>query len=189
MPDLTLVAGPNGSGKSTFSASIALEGITHVVDPDAIARQLDAEQPARAAISAARQAIVRSRSLIAARESFIVESTLAGHGAISLIHDAKRAGYRVLLAYVALGNQDLHIERVRLRASRGGHDIPDADIRRRYSRSLLRAPEAVRLADETLIFDNSGSELELAMRLRKGKITWQASSIPRWIQDLALRLE
>lgn len=37
------------------------------------------------------------RSLVAARESFVVESTLAGHGAISLMSDAKRAGYRVVL--------------------------------------------------------------------------------------------
>ena len=34
---LTLVAGPNGSGKSTLTAAIAFEGLTSVVDPDAIA--------------------------------------------------------------------------------------------------------------------------------------------------------
>jgi predicted ABC-type ATPase len=40
--------------------------------------------------------------------------------------------------YVALGDADLQIERVRLRAALGGHDIPDVDIRRRYFRSLSR---------------------------------------------------
>ena len=189
MPTLTLVAGPNGSGKSTLTASIAFEGLTSVVDPDAIARILDAEQPSRAAIAAARQAIVRCRSLLANRESFILESTLAGHGGFSLMRAAKRAGYRALLIYVALGDPDLHIERVRLRVSQGGHDIPDADIRRRYGRSLLRAPEVMRLADETVVLDNSGTRPERILMLMGGQIIWRASSVPLWVQELALRLE
>lgn len=138
MPTLILVAGPNGSGKTTLSAKIAA-GVT-IIDPDAIARTIDLADPSRAAIPAARRAIMMCRSLISLRESFIVESTLAGHGAISLMRVAKRAGYRTLLIYV---------ERVRLRAAQGGHDIPDADIRRRYFRSLsaLRVPVCVFLAD------------------------------------------
>jgi predicted ABC-type ATPase len=64
------------------------------------------------------------RSLITQRESLIAESTLAGHGAISLMAWAKRAGYRTLLIYVALGEPELHIDRVRLRVAQGGHDIP-----------------------------------------------------------------
>lgn len=82
-----------------------------------------------------------------ARDRFVLESTLAGKGAISIMRNAKQAGYRTLLIYVALGDPELRIERVRLRVSRGGHDIPDTDIRRRYWRSLSRAPEAILLAN------------------------------------------
>jgi predicted ABC-type ATPase len=78
-PRLTLVAGPNGSGKSTISAAISGESRI-VVDPDAIARTIDSLQPSRAAIPAARRAILLCRSLIAKRDSFIVESTLAAMG-------------------------------------------------------------------------------------------------------------
>jgi uncharacterized protein (TIGR03437 family) len=66
--------------------------------------------------------------LVDLRESFILESTLAVHGALALMRDAKRTGYRALLISVALGDPELYIERVRLRVSLGGHDIPDADI-------------------------------------------------------------
>jgi predicted ABC-type ATPase len=54
------------------------------------------------------------------------------------MREAKTAGYGTAIVYVAPGNPDLHIERVRLGVSRGGHDIPDRDIRRRYARSLDR---------------------------------------------------
>ena len=186
MPTLILVAGPNGSGKSTLSAAIAA-GVT-VVDPDAIARTIDAVEPSRAAIPAARQAIMMCRSLITQRESLIVESTLAGHGAISLMARAKRAGYRTLLVYVALGEPELHIDRVRLRVAQGGHDIPDADIRRRYFRSLSRVPEAIRLAHETVVLDNAGPEPARVLMLQSGQITWRSSSLPEWVKELVLRI-
>ena len=188
MPVLTLVAGPNGSGKSTLTAAIAFDRVTTLVDPDAIARQLDAAQPSRVALAAARQAILRCRSLLAAGDSFILESTLAGNGAISLMRDAKQAGYRTLLIYVALADPELHIERVRLRVSRGGHDIPDSDIRRRYWRSLSRAPLAMRLADETLVLDNSGMEPVRVLMLRHGRLTWRAELLPSWTQSLTADL-
>jgi predicted ABC-type ATPase len=72
-PMLTLVAGPNGSGKSTISAGRANRAMV-VVDPDAIARTLDPSQPSLAAIPAARKTILLCRSLVAKRDSFIVES-------------------------------------------------------------------------------------------------------------------
>lgn len=128
------------------------------------------------------------RSLITQRESLIVESTLAGHGAISLMAWAKSAGYRTLLIYVALGEPELHIDRVRLRVAQGGHDIADADIRRRYFRSLARAPEAIRLADETVVLDNAGPEPARVLMLQSGQITWRSASLPEWVKDLVLRI-
>jgi predicted ABC-type ATPase len=189
VPTFTLVAGPNGSGKSTLTGAVTFEGSCNVVDADAIARGLDPELPARAAFAAARQTILRCRTLLDKRESFTLESTLAGHGALSLMRGAKNAGYRTLLVYVALRDPELHIERVRLRVAQGGHDIPDADIRRRYARSLFNASEAMRLADEVLVLDNSGPQPESMMRLRNGQIFWRASSLPLWVQKLALSLE
>jgi len=141
--------------------------------------------PSRASFAAARQAILRSRFLVGQRDSFILESTLAGHGAITLMGEAKQAGYRTLLVYVALGDPELHIERVRLRVAQGGHDIPDTDIRRRYARSLLRAPEAMRLADECVVMDNSGVRHERMLMLQNGQIIWRAGELPTWVIDLA----
>jgi predicted ABC-type ATPase len=116
-----------------------------LIDPDAIERRLDAAQqfaqPARSAIPAARQAILRCKALLADRESFTLETTLAGHGAMGIVRQAKNAAYRTLRVDVSLGDPELHIERVRLRVSQGGHDIPDAastPLRHADGRVILR---------------------------------------------------
>ncbi|MEO5923560.1 MAG: AAA family ATPase [Bryobacteraceae bacterium] len=189
MPTFILVAGPNGSGKSTLTASIRFPGITEIVDPDAIARTIRPEQPALAAVAAARQAIRRCSYNITTHASFVVESTLAGHGAIAVMRRAKDAGYRTLLVYVALGDPELHVERVRLRVTQGGHDIPDADIRRRYGRSLIRAPEAIRLADEALVLDNSGIRPDCMLAFEVGRMVWKASNCRAWAEDILRRTE
>jgi predicted ABC-type ATPase len=184
MPALSVIAGPNGSGKSTLTSSIWFEGNANLIDPDAIARRLDAAQPARSAIPAAREAILRCKALLADRMSFTLETTLAGYGAIGVVRQAKRAGYQTFLVYVSLGDPELHIERVRLRVSQGGHDIPDSDIRRRYWRSLMRAPEALRLADEAVVLDNSGTHPVRMLLLANGRVVWRAAALPEWVKRL-----
>lgn len=93
MPTLTVIAGPNGSGKSTLTSSILFKG--SLIDPDAIARRLDTSQPARKAIPAAREAILRCNSLLPDHASFTLETTLASHGAMGILRQAKSVGYLV----------------------------------------------------------------------------------------------
>jgi len=104
---------------------------------------------------------------------------------MSIVRQAKSAGYRTFLVYVSLGDPDLHIERVRLRVSRGGHDIPDTDIRRRYWRSLSRAPEALQLVDEAVVLDNSGLHPVRMLWFKRGQIIWRADTSPDWVERLA----
>lgn len=184
MPRLTVVAGPNGSGKSTLTSSIWFEGSANLIDADAIARRLDAAQPARLAIPAAREAILRCRALLANGDSLTLETTLAGHGAMGIMRRAKNAGYQTTLVYVSLGDPELHIERVRLRVAQGGHDIPDADIRRRYWRSLAHAPEALTLADEAVVLDNSGHYPIRMLLIKDGRSIWRAAAPSEWVQRL-----
>jgi len=189
MPTLTLIAGPNGSGKSTLTSSILFDGSANLIDPDAIARRIDAAQPARAAISAAREAILRCKELLADRRSFAMETTLAGHGATGIMRQAALAGYETSLIYVSLGDPELHIERVRLRVAQGAHLNPDSDIRRRCWRSLKRAPEALRLVDEAVVLDNSGLHPVRKLLLRGGHVVWSAGmdravGCPDWLRHL-----
>jgi predicted ABC-type ATPase len=168
-----------------LTSSIWFEGSANLIDPDAIARRLDAAQPARKAIPAAREAILRCNALLVDGASFTLETTLAGHGAMGILRQAKSAGYQTVLVYVSLGDPELHIERVRLRVSQGGHDIPDTDIRRRYWRSLQQAPDALRMVDEAVVLDNSGLHPVRTLLLSGGRIVWLADTLPEWVQRLA----
>ena len=140
------------------------------------------------AVAAGRRALLRCRALIEAREDFVLETTLAGATGIKTMQSAKAAGYRVFLAYICVQDTKLNIERVRLRVALGGHDVPEEDIQRRRFRSLSRAPEAMRLADEAVLFDNSGTAYERVLEMQAGKIIWQASPLPDWAQTILSRL-
>lgn len=172
MPTLTVIAGPNGAGKSTLTATEKFEGRANLVDPDAIARRMNPFDPARAAGAAGREALTRWREHLAGGISFAVETTLAGNGILALMREAKSQRYHVHLLYVGLTSPELHVDRVRLRASQGGHDVPDEDIRRRYHRSLTHAPDA-------------GFRRQRLLEFRDGRLTWRAVRLPDWAHDIA----
>ena len=73
----------------------------------------------------------------------------------------------------------LSLERVRFRVSRGGHDVPEEDQRRRYPRSLGNAPKAFAIADEAVILDNSGPRYaKLAVKRMTGTRLFEP--LPEW---------
>lgn len=75
---LTIVGGPNGSGKSTITSALKLRQGMPVIDPDAIARELQPDAPAAVAVEAGREAIRQQTALLAQGASFAVETTLSG---------------------------------------------------------------------------------------------------------------
>jgi predicted ABC-type ATPase len=188
LPILTIIGGPNGSGKSTLTAAEDFEGRENLVDPDAIAKRLNPFNPAAAAVAAGRESIGLWRKYIADQVSFAIETTLAGKATITLIEDAKAAGFRTRLLYIALERPALNVERVRSRVSSGGHHVPDEDVFRRYERSIALVQTALRLVDEGAVFDNSGYGHKKTLEIRKGVVTWRATDLPDWVRELDRQL-
>ena len=188
MPTLTVLAGPNGSGKSTLTARLNLGPRENLVDPDAIARELDPVDPSRAALSAGRETIHRCRIFVETGADFVLETTLAGNSAIAVMRSAKAANYHIRLIYIALNDATLNIQRVRARFSMGGHDVPDEDIVRRYERSQRNFASAAGLADESAVFDNSGEEIRPIAELAGLEVIWQAAELPAWAEKILLDL-
>jgi predicted ABC-type ATPase len=182
VPSLTIIAGPNGSGKSSATQSVDIEGRDRLLDPDAIARDLNPLNPLAAAIEAGRSVITRTADYLDQGVSFAIETTLSSRGRLSLIRDAKSRGYEIHLIFVGLDSPERCIHRVRNRAVRGGHFVPDADVRRRYARSMANAAEALRLADIARFYDNSGDGHRLILEAKDGAITWRADPLPTWLK-------
>jgi predicted ABC-type ATPase len=182
VPTLTIIAGPNGSGKSTLSRSVDFEGRGRLLDPDAIASRLSPLNPSVAAVAAGRDVLKRTAHYLNLGVSFAVETTLSGRGRVDLIRKAKSHGYEIHLVFVGLDSPERCITRIRNRAARGGHFVPDADVRRRYARSLENAAEALRLADTAKFYDNSGDSHRLILVAKAGIVVWQEEQVPKWVR-------
>jgi predicted ABC-type ATPase len=175
-PRLLIVAGANGAGKSTLTARLKRRFGTRlgmVLDPDAIARERTPDDPSKSAIFAARTVLTALADGLERGTRMVYETTLSDKNRhLELIAQAKARGFEVWVLYVGLDFPDMHVRRVQARVRAGGHDVPEADIIRRYSRSLHNLETVFLLADRVLIYDNAGRKMQrvasvLAGRLRR----------------------
>ncbi len=112
-----------------------------------------------------------------------IETTLSSRSSLNLIDKARSEGYETHLIFVALDSPERCIARIRTRVLRGGHFIPDADVRRRYKRSMAALPEALRAVDLAKVYDNSGDEHQLVLIVESGVVKSRSGELPRWLQD------
>ncbi|NBD39095.1 MAG: hypothetical protein GVY10_11050, partial [Verrucomicrobia bacterium] len=137
-PTCWIIAGPNGAGKTTFALEYLPEvaGCTHFINADLIAAGLSPLAPERELMAASRLFLHEIEERISVREDFAFETTLAGRSYLRLVERLCADGWRVLLIYLALPSVEMSRLRVAERVAHGGHNIPVADIERRFSRSL-----------------------------------------------------
>lgn len=109
-----------------------LLNIKEFVNADEIARGLSPFQPEKAAIPAGKIMLRRIQDLLFRRQDFAFETTLSSRNSISLIEQARQVNYSITLIYYWLHSVELAIERVKVRVSKAGHNIPENIIIRRY---------------------------------------------------------
>ena len=131
---LYIICGPNGAGKTTASYSVLPKILLckEFVNADEIARGLSPFNPENVAIEAGRLMLSRIKELLFRNESFSIETTLATRSYFRLIEKAHQQGYEVTLIYFWLKSPEQAIERVAERVRKGGHNIPQDIIVRRY---------------------------------------------------------
>ncbi|HEY2839394.1 MAG TPA: AAA family ATPase [Pirellulales bacterium] len=137
-PRIVVLAGPNGAGKST-SARFILQGplnIDEFVNADVIAQGLSGFEPERAGLAAGRIMLSRLKELASARASFAFETTLASRTFAPWIARLVESGYEFHLVFLWLPSADAAVARVAERVNRGGHNVPEGTIRRRYIAGL-----------------------------------------------------
>lgn len=138
MPTCWIIAGPNGAGKTTFALEYLpqVAKCTHFINADLIAAGLSPLAPERELLAASRLFLKEIEAAILQQQDFAFETTLAGRGYLKLVRRLRADGWKVELIYLALPNMDLSKFRVAERVKQGGHNIPIADIERRFARSL-----------------------------------------------------
>jgi predicted ABC-type ATPase len=180
-PRFTIIAGANGSGKTTLTRWNA-ESFRNIplLDPDAISKALQPTMPGTSAIAAARHVLIAAHEHIRKGESFAVETTLSGQGYLQMMLEARACGFEAVLVYIGTENVEINLARIRDRVLAGGHNVPEADVRRRYQRSFQKLATAISRADHTILFDNSTEEgYRLAAILSSDEQQWFDSK-PNW---------
>jgi len=132
-PGLWVFAGPNGAGKSTLVRRYKVADRLTIINPDEITSSFHHSYGNDVAKTAkvGRLAIEWRQSLLKARQSFGVETTLTGISGLRLMQSARSRGYKINLIYVGLLSADQSNSRVAERVKRGGHDVSELDIVRR----------------------------------------------------------
>jgi predicted ABC-type ATPase len=182
-PVIVAIAGSNGAGKTTFFHSHLREAGLRFINADEIARELDIP-----AYEAAEIADTLRRELVRQRESFVFETVFSDPAGekLTFLTDAAAAGYNVVLCFIGISGPETSEERVAMRVSQGGHDVPPEKLITRFPRAVANLKAAIQTLPVVLIFDND----DLAIPFRKiaeyrnGKPSFLADPVPEWLRAL-----
>jgi predicted ABC-type ATPase len=150
-----ILAGPNGSGKTTAAGSLIPSDVSFI-NADAIAEELSGKPGTSGDINAGRILLERLSQLELNRCDFAFETTLATRSLSERVRRWVKLGYHVHLIYIWLPSKELCVERVRCRVHDGGHQVPEATIRRRFDSGLDNFLSVYRhLVGSWHVYDNS----------------------------------
>lgn len=157
---IIIIAGPNGAGKTTFARSFlpAEAQCLRFINADLIAAGLSPFDPESAALRAGRLMLEELDTFAGRGESFAFETTLAGMGYLKRISHWQALGYRAHLFFLSLPDVETAIDRVAERVRQGGHNIPEAVLRRRFVSGRHNFDTLYKpLVDSWALYDNRGA--------------------------------
>jgi predicted ABC-type ATPase len=202
LPDphrIHVLAGVNGAGKSSIAGAMIREAGGDYYNPDEAARLLREANPRLAQSEANGVAWQQGRRLleraIAEKLDFALETTLGASTIPKLLAVAAESGAEVRVWYAGLGTVERHIARVRARVGKGGHDIPEADIRRRFDNSRLNLIHLMPRLAALRVYDNSEEadparghvpQPKLVLHMERSKIIGppDLSKTPEWAKPI-----
>ena len=191
-PKMYIVAGPPGSGKST-AFPVAAFGVDYFNADDHAAALNNASYrdiplDVRSRVNVLFEAFVLEH--IDARSSFALETTLRSAVTFEQAALARRAGFVVEMRYLCLPNFEMHLERVKMRADRGGHSAPEPVLRGIYESSIANLLRAIREMDLIYVYENGewGKTPVILLQAEHGEVVYRAERIPHWLAGSLARL-
>lgn len=183
---MVAVAGSNGAGKSTFyNSQLRASGLL-LVNADLIARGLGMD-----AYAAARVAESVRNELIRQRESFAFETVFSDPvgDKLQFLRNAAAEGYQVVLCFIGIKGPEVSTERVAMRVSQGGHDVPGGKLYARYPRTLANLQAGLYELPHVRIYDNDdlSHPFRLVAVYESGRRTEVHPPLPSWLRPLLPR--
>jgi predicted ABC-type ATPase len=156
LPVIYVMGGSKGTGKTTFAREFLPGEVKRqrFLRADEIAHGLSPFSPGAAAVRAARILLDEIRRGLVRRETVAIESALSGKTYRRILEKALSIGYEVELHSLWLSGVRQDVARVRQRVRMGGHDVPEKDIRGRFSRRRIHvAQDYLPLATRWVLWD------------------------------------
>lgn len=182
-PIIVAVAGPNGAGKTTFFHSHLQSAALPFINADLLARELDLDEYA-----AARVADSIRRELVRCRASFVFETVFSDpvDDKVTFLREAVESGQTVVLCYIGIAGPGVSEDRVAMRVSQGGHDVPTEKLQARYPRTIENLKSAIRELPYVLVYDNDdlGQPYQQIAVFEQAVLLSSSKLIPEWFQPL-----
>ena len=176
----TIIGGVNGVGKSSFTGVLKERStdLGVIVDVDKITAELGGN-----ALAGGKAALRKISECIDKGVSFTQETTLSGYKTEATAKQVKDLGYHVRLFYVALDSAKESLERIENRVRRGGHDIPQDDVIRRFAGRWEAVAKVLPYCDEAEFYDNDNG-FALVAEYRNGELRTVGKHQPQWLVEL-----
>ncbi|MGI8494535.1 MAG: AAA family ATPase [Pyrinomonadaceae bacterium] len=159
--EIIIIAGANGVGKTTFARAFLKEYDYEFLNADEIAKSLSAENPQEKKISAGKLFFQELNSAIEANKSLLIESTLSGRYLQKILANLKDKKYQIRIIFLFADSPEILIERIAERVIKGGHFVPDEDVRRRLMRGKENFWNIYKdLAESWSLFYNMSSDFK-----------------------------
>ncbi len=182
-PIIVAVVGPNGAGKSTFYEAHLKQSGLRFLNADVLARELGVE-----AYEASRMAAKLRSELVAQRESFVFETVFSDPvgDKLTFLKDVVKAGYAVVVCAISIARTETSEERVAMRVTQGGHDVPTDKLIARFPRTIANLVAAIHELPCVVVFDNE--DLRCPFRqvaaFRDGISALSNEPVPAWLRHL-----
>ena len=180
----TIIGGVNGCGKSSLTGALKAErsDLGLLIDVDKLAAQLGSP------VEGGKAAVRKIDECLEKGISFTQETTLSGARTERTIRRAKERGYTIRLYSIGLDTMEESLGRIANRVAKGGHDIPKADVERRFQSRFTDVLRVLPYCDEARFFDNDNGFVEVA-EYRNGELIPRVSNPPRWLLELMERVD
>ena len=180
MKTYTIVAGVNGAGKSSLTGVLRTEmtNLGKIVDVDKMIVRCGGN-----VIEGGKKSIELIDECLEKEISFTQETTLSGHRILNTVKKAIEKGYYIRLYYVGLNSVEESLVRIENRVKKGGHNITDSDVKRRFNKRFEDLVTILQYCDEATFYDNENGFVAVA-KYKNGEILQIGNLQPQWLKEL-----
>ena len=160
------VAGINGAGKSTVATTPALldfMGVSAVINPDQMARDIARDQGITyelANLSAAilSQAMIFNEFVFSPDPAIAIETVLSTRKYDPILEIASQRNFPVGMIYVSVRSVELTLKHIETRVAAGLHNVPEDTVRKRWPLTMANMVAWAPKLDQLIIFANNSPD-------------------------------